>query len=114
MKGNVDILINLLETQFEYKIDSEWYKHLSNELINDIKFGIKNYMDNKMDNVSDCIIELISNLITKFDNLEECNIIFDGKPFVAKMIEQIKRRAPDSIVTDIFRMLFQEFVEKYR
>ena len=41
MKGNVDVLINLLETQFEYKNDSELNKYFSNELINVLNSELK-------------------------------------------------------------------------
>jgi hypothetical protein len=102
MSGLKDIDIDYTEKDIIYnKTLHMWENFENDEIIDFIKQGIENYILNKMEFVTSCILELITNLIDNFDNLEECHIVFDGKPFVAKMIEQVKRRTPDIILNDM-------------
>ena len=92
------INIDFIDKEFKYA-DGALYQNIS--VIEDVADCIKNYDTKKMDFVRNSIIEQITDLISKFNNLEECYIVFDGKPLVAKMIEQVKRRAPDAVLSQI-------------
>jgi hypothetical protein len=108
MTGLKTISIDLRETEIKY-VDGSIYTN--NSLLDNFKDGILNYISKKMDLVRSSIIEQIVALIKQFNNLEECYIVFDGKPLIAKMIEQVKRRVPDAILSQIVSDIKTSLVE---
>jgi hypothetical protein len=106
--GLKSVTIDLRDTEIKYT-EGAVYTNIS--LLDNIKDGINNYISNKMDYVRSSIIEQIFLLVTQFNNLEECYIVFDGKPLIAKMIEQVKRRVPDAILSQIISDIKTSLVE---
>jgi hypothetical protein len=80
-------------------------------VIQNLKLSVSNYIKNKENFACLFIIEQIQKLLDNFNNLEECYIVFDGKPLVTKMIEQINRRATDSILTQIMNDIKKTLVD---
>ncbi len=98
LRGNVEKNIDIREKTIKFVYDST-YENI--QVINDIKKGLDLFKEKKMEYIKLIIIDEIKKIIDNFKNLESCVIVFDGKPFVAKMVEQVKRRVTTFILDDI-------------
>ncbi len=66
--------------------------------IDKLEDALKQFKRNQNNHIKLIIIDNVKNILDKFHQLQECVIVFDGKPNFAKMIEQVKRRATTSII----------------
>lgn len=76
--------------------------------IDTLRTNLDNFRANCETTIKKIIIEEIESLIKKFKNLEECTIVYDGKPLISKLVEQINRRVPPMIFEKAMNELYKQ------
>ncbi len=86
-------------TEFDLNHSDSAYKQ--KDKLDRITNALQNFVKNKNNYIKLIIIDNVKSILDKFPQLTDCIIVFDGKPFFAKMIEQVKRRTTNSILNVI-------------